>query len=107
MDIYEKSTYINQITLKQQFFGFKHDTTQPIQSYITGITDLATQLKGIGIKLNEEAIVDVLIFNLDKSWFVICASLTAAQFYLSIANITGMLLNEESWHRELSSKETA
>jgi len=66
-----------------------------IQNFITGILDLSTQLRGIGIKLLEDDIIDVIIFNLHESWSSFAASLTTSQFALIVADMTSMLIDEE------------
>jgi hypothetical protein len=40
----------------------------PIQSYISSILSLTSLLQSIGIKLDADDIIDVLVFNLDKLW---------------------------------------
>ena len=94
-DAYEKNSRATRISLKRQFYGFEHDTNSGMQSYINGITELAGKLKAIGVKLSDEEITDVLIFNLDKEYSSIAASLTATKDELKIADITGALLEEE------------
>ena len=79
------------ITLKQQFYGYQHDETHLIAEYISGITNLAAQLKTLDIKLNDTDIVDVLIFNLHKSWDNITSLLTATTGELKISDVTGAL----------------
>jgi hypothetical protein len=63
--IYEKNS-----ALKRQFYGYTHDPAKPIQEYISGITGLASRLKAIGVKLEDNDIMDVLLWNLDPSWNV-------------------------------------
>lgn len=94
--IYEKNSRANRIALKRQFYGFSHDDTKPIQEYISGILELATRLKAIGVKLEDSDIMDVLLFNLDNSWSNIAASLCATVDDLgTVSDITGALLDEE------------
>jgi gag-polypeptide of LTR copia-type/Zinc knuckle len=94
-EIYEKNSRATRISLKRQFYGYQHDDTRPIAEYITGITDLAARLKSIKVKLLDEDIIDVLIFNLHESWGNIAASLTASMGELGLTNVTGALLDEE------------
>lgn len=94
--IYEKNSRANRVALKRQFYGFSHDDTKPIQEYISGILELATRLKSIGVKLEDNDIMDVLLFNLDNSWSNIAASLCATVDDLgTVSDITGALLDEE------------
>jgi hypothetical protein len=81
-------------------YGYRHEPSQPIQEYISGITGLATRLKAIGVKLDDIDINDVLLFNLDKSWPNIAASLSASTDELNIVtDVTGPLLDEEGRRR--------
>lgn len=69
-DIYEKNSRATHITLKRQFYGYQHDESKPIADYISGISNLAQQLKSLNItlRLSGDDIADVLIFNLHESW---------------------------------------
>jgi hypothetical protein len=68
---------------------------QLITNYITGITDLAAQLKSIKVALTDEDIIDVLIFNLHESWGSIAASLTAATEELRLSDVQGHYWTKE------------
>ncbi|KAF8233706.1 hypothetical protein L208DRAFT_1265341, partial [Tricholoma matsutake] len=94
-NIYEKDSHAICISLKWQFYGFHHDTSQLITEYISGITDLAACLKAIKIGLLDVDITDILIFNLDDSWGNIAALLMAAIGELKLSDVTGILLDEE------------
>jgi len=94
-EAYEKNSRATRITLKRQFYGFEHDVSAPMQSYVNGITELAGKLKAIGITLTDEDITDVLIFNLNNEYSSIAASLTSAKGELKIADVTSTLLEEE------------
>ena len=94
-DIYEKNSRSTRISLKQQFYGFKHDTNAPMSAYVNGITDLARKHKGIGIELTDQEITDVLIFNLDNEYSIIAASLMAAKEELKVTEVTSTLIEEE------------
>ncbi|OBZ77569.1 hypothetical protein A0H81_01930 [Grifola frondosa] len=95
--VYEKNSHANRIALKRQFFNFRHDTERPIRDYISSITDLAARLKSIGVKLLDEDITDVLIFNLRESWSNIAGTLTASKEEMKIADVMGALVDEEGW----------
>lgn len=94
-DIYEKDSRATRISLKRQIYGYKHDASQPIQEYISGITNLAARLKAIKIDLTQMDITDILIFNLDDSYSSIAASLAATKGDLAVADVTGALIDEE------------
>jgi hypothetical protein len=93
--IYEKDSRATRISLKRQFYGFKHVPTAPIQEYISGITALASRLKSIKVTLTDADITDVLIFNLDESYSSLAATLTATKGDFSIADVTGAIIDEE------------
>jgi len=95
-DVYEKNSRANRISLKHAFYGFTHDINRPIQDYITGVTTAASRLTAIGIDLTDEDISDVLIFNLDASYANIAGALTATRGTLTVADVTGALLDEEA-----------
>jgi hypothetical protein len=94
-DVYEKNSRANRISLKRQFYSFTHDIGRGMQGYITGISNLAAQLKSIGVTLTDEDIADVLIFNLDETYSSIAASLSA-QKDLTLADVKGALVDEEA-----------
>jgi hypothetical protein len=94
-DIYEKNSRATRITLKRQFYSYQHDEMHPIAEYISGITNLAAQLKSLNVTLTDTDIVDVLIFNLHESWGNIASSLTAITGELKINDVTGALMDEE------------
>ena len=93
-EIYEKNTCSTRISLKRQFYGFEHNTSAPMSTYVNGITDLAAKLKGIGIELTDEEITDVLIFNLDNEYSNIAASLMATKGELKVSDVTSTLIEE-------------
>ncbi|KAF5320629.1 hypothetical protein D9611_013725 [Ephemerocybe angulata] len=93
--IYEKNTRATRISLKQQFFGYHHNTNEPMQNYITGITDIASKLQGIGIKLADNDITDVMIFNLNSNYSSVASTLMASQGELTVADVSSALLEEE------------
>lgn len=101
-NVYEKNSHATQISLKRQFYSFHHDTSAPIQEYISGITPLATCIKTIRITLTPNDITDVLIFDLNESYSSIAISLTAAKGELTVANMTSAIINEEGRRLGLS-----
>ena len=94
--VYEKNSRGNRISLKRQFYGYEHNPSAPIQEYISGILGFATRLKAIGIKLEDNDIMDVLLFNLHAEWSNIAGTLCATTDDLdTVSDITGALLDEE------------
>jgi hypothetical protein len=94
-DIYKKNSRTTQISLEWQFYGYQHDTKDSIQSYISGISSLAARIEALGITLSPMDITDVLIFDLNESYLNIAATLIATRDELSIANVTGALIDKE------------
>lgn len=95
--IYEKDSRATRISLKRQIYGFRHDPDAPMQEYITAITNLAARLGSLSKDntLTPTEITDILIFNLHESYSNIAATLTATKGELSVADVTGALLDEE------------
>ena len=94
-DIYEKNSRSTCINLKQQFYGFEHDTSTSISAYVHSIIDLARKLNDIGVSLSDQDITDVLIFNLDNEYSSIATSLIASKEELKTADVKSALLEEE------------
>jgi Na+-transporting NADH:ubiquinone oxidoreductase subunit NqrC len=63
--------------------------------YITGITSLASHIQSIKVKLDQTEIVDVIIFNLHGEYSNITGSLTVSKDELTVADVTGALVDEE------------
>jgi hypothetical protein len=80
--------------LKKLLYNFKHDTTHPIQSYISGIISLASSLQSIGVKLDANDIINVLVFNLDASRGSV-ANLLLARDKLTMEDAKGILQGAE------------
>lgn len=93
---YEKNSRANRISLKRQFYGYKHNPEKPIQVYINDIRGLARRLAAIGVKVEDTDVMDVLIMNLDQSWSNIAGTLSQTLDDLaSIEDVTGALTDEE------------
>jgi hypothetical protein len=75
----------------------RHDVSglSTIQDYINRITGLAAHIAAIGVTLSSTDITDVLIFNLNESYSAIATTLTATKDEMSVADVTGALINEE------------
>jgi hypothetical protein len=96
-NIYEKNSRAARISLQWEFYTYRHNPERPIMEYITGIISLASCLCSIKVKLEESEIVDVIIFNLHGEYSNIAGSLTARKYKMSVADITGTLVNKETW----------
>ena|ERR1700683_5304361 len=93
--LYEKVSHANHISIKCQLYGYVHDVGKPIQTYITDITNLAAHLEAIGVTLTAVNITDVLIFNLNASYSIIAGTLATSKDKMSVAAVSGMLIDEE------------
>ncbi|KAA1479524.1 hypothetical protein DENSPDRAFT_855426 [Dentipellis sp. KUC8613] len=93
--IYKKNMRANHIMLKQQFYLYQHNPNALIREYIAGITTLASCLHGIGVSLLEDDIIDVLIFNLEKEWSNIGASLCSSESLTTMSQASAMLISKE------------
>lgn len=94
-DVYETGSRGSRIALKRLFYTYTHDPSMPISKYVSEIVDLAARLKGIGVKLEDEDIADVLIFNLDESWSSAGTALTARKDQMNVLEVQGVLMDEE------------
>jgi hypothetical protein len=92
--VYAKRSRTNHVALKKLLYDYKHDITLPIQSYISGILSLASFLQSIGIKLDDNDIVDVLVFNLADLWGSVTDSLLVRD-ELTIEDTKGILQGAE------------
>lgn len=94
--IHEKNSRANRIAMMRSFYNARHDSSKPIQEYITPIIQTATRLRAIGVKIDDSTIVDVLIMNLDEKWSNMAASLsTATKDNSPVTEVTGALIDEE------------
>jgi hypothetical protein len=96
--VYEKNSRSTRIMLKRQLFGYRHDPSAPMQEYINDIITLAARLTSLGkdTALTATDITDVLIFNLHTTYSGIASSLMATKGDLTVADVTGALLDEEA-----------
>ncbi|KAJ8486898.1 hypothetical protein ONZ45_g14517 [Pleurotus djamor] len=95
-NIYEKNSRATRISLKRQFYGYHHEISRPIRTYLAEITALGQRLRAIGVELSDEDLVDVIIYNLDEEYSSIAATLAASKDDLKVTDVTSALLDEES-----------
>ena len=88
--LYEKPSRANRIHLKRAFYGYIKSPSTEIQEYIDGITTLATQLRAIGVDLDDDDIIDVLLYNLDESWSNVSGSIIASDD-ITLSDVGGNL----------------
>lgn len=84
------------MVLKWQFYTYQHDPECLIQEFVTGLTTLADQLKGLGIMLMDNDIVDIIIYVLHANWLNITGTLTANQGAVKLVDVIGALVDEEA-----------
>jgi hypothetical protein len=65
---FEASNFSHRITLRKAFYGAVHDPSQPIKIYIRSVVDAKSQLEAIGVKVDDNALKDVVLMNLDESF---------------------------------------
>lgn len=94
--VYAKKSRAARTVLKKALYSYEHDITLPIQSYISGIVNLASQLKAIGVTMDDDDVIDVLIFQLDASWASVAEVLLARET-MTIADAKGILAASESF----------
>ena len=56
------------MALRKAFFGAVHDTSKPVNIFINDILSAKAQLEAIGVTIDDIAIKDVILMNLDESF---------------------------------------
>jgi len=72
---FEASNFSRCIALRKAFYGAVHDTSQPIEIYIQSVVDVKSQLEAIGVKVDDDALKDVILMNLDDTFSGVRTSL--------------------------------
>jgi hypothetical protein len=72
---FKASNFSRRVALRKAFYGAIHDTSQPIEIYIQSVVDAKSQLKAIGVKVDDDALKDVILMNRDDSFSGIHTSL--------------------------------
>jgi len=72
---FEASNFSRRIALRKAFYGAIHDMSQPIKIYIRSVVDAKSQLEAIGVKVDDDALKDVILMNLDDSFSGVRTSL--------------------------------
>jgi hypothetical protein len=65
--------------------------SQPIEIYIQSMVDAKSQLKVIGVKVNDDTLKDIILMNLDDSFSGICTSLLTQPTELAFNTICSIL----------------
>jgi len=93
--IYNKPSRANRTQLKRRFYQYKAKSDQSMQSYISAIADLASQLKAIKVPLEDDDIIDVLIMNLPEEYSAVASALNTRE-NLTLSDVTGALIDDEA-----------
>jgi hypothetical protein len=72
---FEASNFSHCITLHTAFYRAVHDTSQPVEIFIHFVIDIKSQVEAIGVKVDDDALKDVILMNLDDSFSSIWTSL--------------------------------
>jgi hypothetical protein len=97
--VYAKSSRANRISLRQQLNATVLGSDGTVREYVSRVSDIASQLRAVGVKLEDEDEVDVLIMNLPESWGHVASSLMIRPGDLKVSEVVGVLLEEETRRR--------
>jgi uncharacterized cupin superfamily protein len=64
---FEASNFSRRVALRKAFYGAKHDPTVPIDIFIQNVIHAKAQLVALGITVDDQAVKDVILMNLDES----------------------------------------
>jgi hypothetical protein len=91
--LYEKPSQAKRVKLKRAFYTCQHNTSHPVAAFIESILSLANQLRGIGVKLDDDDLIDCILFNLNDAWSNISGSLITAES-LTLEQTMNAILDE-------------
>jgi hypothetical protein len=95
-ETYEKPSRANRLALKRQLYTYTQDEeSQTVQIYIRTILDLVDKLRNIGVKMDDDDVVDVLLMNAHLRFHSVVTSLSTNE-HLTSKQVAGALLDEES-----------
>lgn len=97
--VYAKSSRANRIALRQQLNSTVLGSDDTVREYVSRVSDIASQLRAVGVTLSDEDEVDVLIMNLPESWGHVASSLMIRPGELKVSEVVGVLLEEEMRRR--------
>ncbi|QRV94608.1 gag-polypeptide of LTR copia-type [Ceratobasidium sp. AG-Ba] len=106
-NMYEKNSRSNRVTLKRAFYTYQHDISRPIREFTGGLTSLGHQLKALGVNLEDDDIIDVIIYSLHADWSNIAGTLTANQGEMKLSDVISALVDEEARRAPAVSTETS
>jgi hypothetical protein len=73
------------------FYGAIHDTSQLIKIHIQSMVNVKSQLEGIGVKVDNDSLKDIILMNLNDSFNGIRTSLLTKPTELSFDTIHSIL----------------
>ena len=65
---FESSSFSRCVSLRKAFYGCVHDPDEHIDIFLESITKAKAWLKAIGIKVDDDAVKDVILGNLNESF---------------------------------------
>lgn len=83
------------LEMKHRLLNPVHDPSQPVATYIDGITKAANDLASIGREVDDSDIVDSIIMHLDDSWTTIKTILTAREDDLTPLFVRDQLIEHQ------------
>ena len=72
---FEALNFSCSVAFQKVFYDTVHNMSQPIKIYIRSVVNAKSQLKAIGVKVDNDALKDVILMNLDDSFSSVCTSL--------------------------------
>lgn len=93
---FEKSTMGHRMQARQQFYAISHDTSKPIDFYIQAIMAASRKLTAVGIKVEDTEIKDVLLMNLDTSYYPIRTTILAQKTEPTLDEVKTLLTSSTS-----------
>ncbi|QRV98954.1 gag-polypeptide of LTR copia-type [Ceratobasidium sp. AG-Ba] len=84
------------VALKRAFYTLQHDPSHPISEFLSKLTALANQLKGLGNALKDDDIIDMIIYALHGDWRDISRTLMKSESRLELGGgVMNTLIEEE------------
>ena len=92
---FEESNYSRQVALRKVFYGAVHDPSKHIDIFIQDVLRARDQLKAIGVDVDDTAVKDVILMNLDESYKDVKTSLLTQPTEPSLATVRSILGNSQ------------
>ena len=88
---FEVSNFSRHVALRKAFYSAVHDMSQLIEIYIWSVVDAKSQLEAIGVKVDDDALKDIILMNLNDFFSGIRTSLLTQPTALSFDTIRSVL----------------